>query len=234
MEKIGDILMQSPFFGFTLTLFFYVLGQKLYKVLKWSILQSILAAALMIIVVLKVTGIEYEAYAAQNQVLGYLLPVSVVALAVPLYKNLAILKKYCLPLILGIVSGTAATIFSLIVIGKLIGTDDMVILSMIPKSATNPIAIQVSEITGGIPSLTVVFVVIAGSYGGAFGPETLRLLRIKNDIAKGVAIGSMTHAVGTARAFKESELAGTVSGLALALAGTLTAFLSPVFAKIFF
>lgn len=225
--------MQSPFFGLTLTLFFYVMGQKLYHWLKWGVLQSILAPALMIGLFLHVTGISYEAYVAQNQVLEYILPVSVVALAVPLYKNLDMLKKYWLPLLLGMLAGTVATISSLIVLAKLIGTDERVLLSMIPKSATNPIAIQVSQIIGGVPTLTVVFVVFAGVVGGAAGPETLNLLRIKNKIARGVAIGSMSHAVGTARAFKENELSGTVSGLALAIAGTLTAFLSPVFAKIF-
>jgi putative effector of murein hydrolase len=100
---------------------------------------------------------------------------------------------------------------------------------MLPKSATNPIAIEISGIIGGIPSLTVSLVVIAGVFGGVFGPEILKLMRVKNDVARGIALGSMSHAVGTARAFKEGEVEGSMSSLAMAIAGTLTAILSPIF-----
>jgi len=173
--------------------------------------------------------IPYEVYYEQNAVLNYVLPLSAVVLAVPLYRNLHVLKRHALPIFAGIISGTVATMTAIVLIGKLMGTDRNILISMLPKSATNPIAIEISGIIGGIPSLTVSLVVIAGVFGGVFGPEILKLMRVKNDVARGIALGSMSHAVGTARAFKEGEVEGSMSSLAMAIAGTLTAILSPIF-----
>ncbi len=233
MTNIDQALLANPFFGLMLTLGCYVLGQWAYKKTGWGILQSILACSVLIIVILKFLGISFEEYQAQNQVLTYILPITVVALAVPLYNNLKTLKKYWLPVLVGIVTGTTVTMATLIIIAKAIGTDYNLIISMIPKSATNAIAIQISDIIGGVPSLTVVLVVITGTFGGTFGPELLTLLGVKNKIARGIAIGSITHAVGTARAFREDEVTGTMSSLALAITGTLTAVLAPIFVRIF-
>lgn len=225
-----EFFMANPYSGMLLTLGCYWFGQFVFKKTGWTVMQPILLGSLMIMSFLWLTGIEYETYYNQNAILNYLLPITAVVLAVPLYRNLHILKKHMIPIFAGVVSGTVVTMGAMIVIGKLIGTDYRMLLTMLPKNATNPIAIEVSQIIGGIPSLTVALVVIAGLVGAIFGPELLNLMRIENKIARGIAMGSMSHAVGTARAFKESELEGSMSSLAMALSGTLVAILAPIFA----
>lgn len=227
---MSEIFNANPFSGLLLTLGCYWFGQYLYEKTQSTILQPILISTVIIIIFLMVGNISYEDYYNQNAILNYILPLTAVVLAVPLYRNIHILKQHAFPIFAGIVSGTLVTMGTIVIIGKLVGTDFTILLSMLPKSATNPIAIEASRIVGGIPSLTVALVVITGLFGGVFGPELLKLMRIKNNIAKGIALGSMSHAVGTARAFKEGEIEGSMSSLAMAIAGTLTAILSPIFA----
>jgi predicted murein hydrolase (TIGR00659 family) len=225
----NELFQANPISGMLMTIGFYWAGQVLYDRTKWTVLQPVLTASAAIILILIYGKIPYEVYYEQNAVLNYVLPLSAVVLAVPLYRNLHVLKRHALPIFAGIISGTVATMTAIVLIGKLMGTDRNILISMLPKSATNPIAIEISGIIGGIPSLTVSLVVIAGVFGGVFGPEILKLMRVKNDVARGIALGSMSHAVGTARAFKEGEVEGSMSSLAMAIAGTLTAILSPIF-----
>lgn len=230
---MSEIFAANPFAGLLLTLGGYWLGQVIYNKTQITLLQPILTSAVIIILVLTFADINYEIYYEQNAILNYMLPLTAVVLAVPLYRNLCILKRHAFPILVGIVSGTVATMGAILIIGKLLGTDMSILISMLPKSATNPIAIEVSGIIGGIPPLTVALVVITGLFGGVAGPELLKLMRIKNSVAKGIALGSMSHAVGTARAFKEGEVEGSMSSLAMAIAGALTAVLSPIFVLFF-
>jgi predicted murein hydrolase (TIGR00659 family) len=230
---LNDLFQANPISGMLLTIGCFWIGQIIYDRTQWTVLQPILTSSTIIILFLLYAKIPYDVYYKQNMVLNYILPLTAVVLAVPLYRNLDVLKKHALPIMAGITAGTITTMAAVVIIGKLIGTDDSILISMIPKSATNPIAIEVSGIIGGIPSLTVSLVVITGIFGGVFGPEILKLMRIKNEVAKGIALGSMSHAIGTARAFKEGELEGSMSSLAMAIAGTLTAILSPIFVLLF-
>jgi len=232
-KLMNDLFQTNPISGMLLTIGCYWFGQFLYEKTKLTVLQPVLTSAVIIICLLIYSEVPFEVYYEQNQMLNYILPLTAVVLAVPLYRNIHILKKHALPILAGIVAGTLATMASVILFGILVGTDKNILISMIPKSATNPIAIEVSRIIGGIPSLTVALVVITGVFGGAFGPEILKLMRVRNDVARGIALGSISHAIGTARAFKESEVEGSMSSLALAIAGTLTAVLSPIITWIF-
>ncbi|MBR0597209.1 LrgB family protein [Sinanaerobacter chloroacetimidivorans] len=226
---MSEFFLANPFSGLLLTLGCYWFGQFLYHKTGWTLLQPILTSAIIIIIFLTMGNIPYEAYYDQNAILNYILPLTAVVLALPLYRNLHILKKYALPIMAGIITGTVVTMGSILLVGKLMGTDISILISMLPKSATNPIALEVSQIIGGIPSFTVAMVVITGVFGGVLGPELLNLFRIRHEVARGIALGSMSHAVGTARAFKESEIEGSMSSLAMAIAGMLTAILSPLF-----
>ncbi|MDD3168173.1 MAG: LrgB family protein [Eubacteriales bacterium] len=230
---LNEFFQANPISGMLMTIGCYWIGQIIYDRTQWTVLQPILTSSTMIILFLMYAKIPYDVYYQQNTVLNYILPLTAVVLAVPLYRNLNVLKKHLLPILAGILAGTIATMAAIVVIGKLIGTDDSILISMIPKSATNPIAIEVAGIIGGIPSLTVSLVVATGIFGGVLGPEVLKLIRIKHEVARGIALGSMSHAVGTARAFKEGEIEGSMSSLAMAIAGTLTAILSPVFVLFF-
>lgn len=227
-----DALTQIPVFGVLITLSCYWIGTIIQEKTKISFLQPILTSTILIIIILKLTNIEYQVYKQQNEFLNFMLAPTAIVLAVPLYKNIHILKKNALPVIAGICLGSLTTIGTCIGVGKLLGVQPEIILSMVPKGVTNPIAIEVSDIIGGIPSLTVALVVFTGIFGGSFGPEVLRLLGVKNKVAKGIALGSMCHAVGTARAFKEGEIEGAMSSLALGLAGIFTAIVAPIIVKI--
>jgi len=228
-----DILVNIPVFGVLLTLSGFWVGILIYNKFKFSFLQPILTATILIIVVLKIGNIDYEVYKAQNAFLNFMLAPAAVVLAVPLYKNIHILKKNVVPVVMGIVCGSIVTMGSCIIFGKILGTNKEIIVSMVPKGVTNPIAIEVSQIIGGIPELTIALVVFTGIFGGSFGPEVIKFLGIKNKIAKGIALGSMCHAVGTARAFKEGEIEGAMSSLAMGIAGIFTALAAPFIVNIF-
>ena len=228
-----ETLMNIPVFGVLLTLVAFWVGVLIYNKTKLSFLQPILTATILIIAVLKIGNLDYEVYKAQNAFLNFMLAPAAVVLAVPLYKNIHILKKNAFPVIMGIVSGSLVTMGSCIFLGKILGTQEQIIVSMVPKGVTNPIAIEVSQIIGGIPELTIALVVFTGIFGGSVGPEVIRFLGIKNKIAKGIALGSMCHAVGTARAFKEGEIEGAMSSLAMGIAGIFTALAAPLIVSIF-
>ncbi|MEA4988224.1 MAG: LrgB family protein [Anaerovorax sp.] len=229
-----ELILASPYWAILLTLFTYAIGMWVQRKAGWTLLQPILVCAALIITFLIITGISFEEYNEKCQFLNFILPMTAVVLAVPLYRNLDVLKKYAIPIFSGIVAGTFATILSLIAIGKIIGTKEMILISMLPKSATNPIALEVSAKIGGIPSLTVAMVVVAGCFGAVCGPEILKLMGITHPVAKGIAIGTLSHAVGTSRAFKEGQIEGSMSSLAIALAGMATAICSPIAVMIFF
>ena len=231
-DEIRELFFGSPVWGIVVTLADYLIGIWVNRKTKSTVLQPILIAAALIISFLMLTGTEFEEYNQQNQILNYILSLTAVVLAVPLYRNLDLLKKYALPVLAGVACGTAATIAVVIVMGRLMGTEHSILVSMIPKSATNPIAVPVSEIIGGNPTLTLAMVVIVGIGGAVAGPELLKGMGVKNPVAKGIAMGTISHAVGTSRAFREGEIQGAMSSLAMALAGALTAFLAPLAASL--
>lgn len=229
-----ELFLESPYWAVLLTLLTYTIGIWVQRKSGWTLLQPILVCAVLLIAFLEVTGISFEQYNEKSEFLNFLLPMTAVVLAVPLYRNLDVLKKYVFPIFSGVIAGTVATILTLIAIGKLMGTKEMILISMLPKSATNPIALEVSSSIGGIPSLTVAMVVVAGCFGAVCGPELLKLMGITHPVAKGIAIGTLSHAVGTSRAFKEGQIEGSMSSLAIALAGMATAIFAPIAAVIFF
>lgn len=222
-----EALTETPVFGVMITLFAFWIGVVLHEKTKLSFLQPILTATILIIILLKLIDMDYQVYKEQNAFLNFMLTPAAVVLAVPLYKNIDILKKNAVPVIAGICAGTLTTMATCILLGKVLGAKPEIIRSMIPKGVTNPIAIEVSDIIGGIPALTVALVVFTGIIGGSIGPEVIKWLGIKNKIAKGIALGSMCHAVGTARAFKEGEEEGAMSSLAMGIAGIFTALVAP-------
>lgn len=227
-------LSQIPCWGVLLTLGSYLIGVWVYRKTKITLLQPVLISAVVIISFLMIFNIDFRDFNEQNAFLNYMLPITAVVLAIPLYRNINVLKKYWIPIICGVGAGTAATMAVLIILGKIMGVERNLVISMLPKSATNPIAIEVSKVIGGEPSFTVALVVFAGVFGAVCGPELLKLIGVKHPVAKGIAIGTISHAVGTSRAFKEGEIEGSMSSLAMAMAGIFTAVLAPLAATLFF
>lgn len=225
--------LDSPLFGITLTIGVFVFFRMLFKDAKNPLLNPLIFAIVAVIAFLKLTGIPYESYAKGGDMLTFLLGPATVAFAVPLYKQLDKLKANAIPILIGITSGVIVAIVSTVGLGLLFKLSDEMIISLSPKATTTAIAVDLSQILGGDPALTVAFVTVAGTFSFMFGEPILKLLKIKNKTAKGVALGTASHAFGTNRALLMGEEEGAMSSLSIGIAGVITAFLLPPFLKLF-
>lgn len=224
-------LEKNPAFWLCLTIALYVLGQVIFKALKYNPFASpIIVAVALLITLLSVTGIPYETYFSGASIIHFLLGPATVALAVPIYDQRAKLAKLWLPLSLGLLAGCAAAMASVIVIGWALGVSSETILSLVPKSVTTPIAMGISESIGGMPDLTAALVVLTGMTGSIIGPTVFKLFRIRQDAVRGCALGLSAHGMGTGAAFLISQRAGAFSGLAMGVSGIISAFLAPLLA----
>ena len=225
-------LFRSSLFLLTFTLGVYVLSVWLYRRSKIRLLHPILTSTAVIIVFLKAAGIEYETYAAGTDLIDFMLGVSVVALGYLLYEQLEHLKGRLATILTSVAVGSVVGIASVVLIARWMGADEIIVASLQPKQVTTPIAISLSETSGGIPSLTSMVVILAGMLGGIVGPAVMDKLGINDRIARGLALGSASHAVGTARAIELGAVEGAVSGLAIGLMGIVTALLIPLIERI--
>ena len=225
-------LFRSPLFLLTLTIGVYVLSVWVYRKSKIRLLHPILTSTAVIIGFLLLTGIEYEAYSEGTQLIHFMLGVSVVALGYLLYEQLEHVKGRLATILTSVVVGSVIGIVSVVLIARWMGADEMIVLSLQPKQVTTPIAISVSETSGGIPPLTSMVVIIAGILGGIVGPAVMDRLGINDRIARGLALGSASHAVGTARAIELGAVEGAISGLAIGVMGIVTAILIPLIERI--
>ena len=223
-------VMQSPFFGVTLTVAAYWAGSKIQKKTGLVICNSMILAVLMIIAVLSVFHIPYESYNAGGSIINLFLGPTTVCLAVTIYSKIDLLKKNWLPILVGCAAGTATSVLSIWGICRLFRLDSTLTASLLPKSVTTPIASAISEGHGGIVSITVVVVIITGMVGNLCAPAMVKLFRVKDPVAAGLGIGACSHAIGTAKALELGETEGAMSGLAIVVTGILTVALSPLFA----
>lgn len=193
-----------------------------------TLLNPILVSVIVLISLLTALGIDYETYHAGGDYIELWLKPAVVALGVPLYRQLEQIKKQILPLLAAELAGCVAGIVSVVLVARLFGALQEVVLSLAPKAVTTPIAMEISSAMGGIPSLTAAVVVCTGIFGGMAGFRMVKMSRIKSPIAGGLSIGTASHAVGTAAAMEHGERYGAFSSLGLTLNGLLTALLSPL------
>ncbi len=226
-------LFSSEVFLLALVLGAYLLGVYVYKRTRISLLQPLLTAAVILIPFLKLTGISYDVFYQQTNLLNFMLGPSVVALGYVMYEELEQIRGNVLSIFTAVFVGSAVAIVSVVLIAKLLGADSTMLTSLAPKSVTTPIAISLAGRNGGIPSLAVAFVVICGIFGGMVGPFVLRAIGIKSRIAKGLAMGAASHAMGTARAIEMGATEGAISGLAICIMGVFTALLMPVLMGLF-
>lgn len=211
----------------------YLLGIFIYKKTKITLLQPLLISMIMIIPFLKLTGVEYKSFFESTKLLNFMLGPSVVALGYVLYEQIEQIKGNVLSMLVAVFSGSVVGIVTVVLIAKFFGADKVLLASLAPKSVTTPIAISLAEQSGGAPSLAVAFVVICGVFGGVVGPVVLRKIGIKSKFASGLAMGSASHALGTARAMEMGAVEGAISGLAIGIMGVVTSLLIP-FAKYLF
>jgi predicted murein hydrolase (TIGR00659 family) len=215
---------RDPLFGVASTLLAYVAASALHR--RWRWLHPLLVTCGVLIAFLLIADVPYPHYQAGGNLIAFFLGPATIALGVPLYKQARKLRKHLLPITAAVAIGSACGIASAAAFVKLAGGSDPILRSMLPKSVTTPISIELSRQLGGVPELTAVFTVLAGLIGSVAGPQLLRLCGIRGDLAIGLAIGTSSHGIGTARLVRESELQGATSGLAMALAGIITAILT--------
>ncbi|RLF80372.1 CidB/LrgB family autolysis modulator [Thermococci archaeon] len=213
--------------GLFLTIAVFYLFSKLYEKKRAFYLNPVMLSIITIASILHLTGIKYETYMKSAKILSFFLGPAVVSLAIPLYKQRETIKAYSRQIFAGIAFGGTLAILSAFYVAKLLGGSEEVLLSIAPKSITTAIAIGVSEKIGGIPSLTAVLVILTGIFGNAIGIEMLNAFKIKDRVARGLAMGVTSHGLGTARIILNDELSGAVSGLAMALNGVFTSLILP-------
>lgn len=232
MSELISLFVKSPVFGIGISLLTFYVGALLYKKTGSPLMNPLVLSMLMIIALLLSLHISFEDYNRGGQFISFFLGPATVILAVPLYRKISLLKENVVPILAGISIGSAAGMLSIIVMCKLFGLDDLISVSMIPKSVTTPIGIEISNQLGGLPSITVAAIVFTGITGVLLGPMVCKLFRIDNKVAVGVAIGTSSHALGTTKAVEIGEAEGAMSGLAIGIAGLVTVFIAPILAKL--
>ncbi|MFR4896419.1 MAG: LrgB family protein [Blautia hansenii] len=225
-----EFLSNSVFFGAVLSLVAYEAGLLLRRKFKLAILNPLLIATICVMAVLVLFKVDYDQYNESAKYISYLLTPATVCLAVPLYEQMSLLKKNFKAVAAGIVSGVLASLVSVLVLAKLFGLSHEQYVTLLPKSITTAIGMGISEDLGGIVTITVAVIIITGILGNVIAELVCKVFHIQEPIAKGLALGTASHAIGTAKAMEMGPVEGAMSSLAIAVAGLLTVIGASVFA----
>ena len=227
MNDMIKNIISNEYFMLALTFGVIYAAKTIQRRLGWVLFTPILIAIAIIIVFLLAMGIPYETYHEGAKLIEFWLKPAVVALGVPLYLQLSSIKRQFLPILASQTMGCVAGIVSVVVIAKMLGASNAVIMSLASKSVTTPIAMEVTQALGGIPSLTAAIVVITGLIGAIIGFKTLSVGHVHNPMALGLSMGAASHALGTSAAMDRDQFMGAYASLGLTLNGILTAMLTP-------
>ncbi|NCC78624.1 MAG: LrgB family protein [Clostridia bacterium] len=225
-------LIDNPIFGVLITLMAYEAGLYLQRRTGIAILNPLLISTILIILFLVITGIEYERYNTGGKIVSFFITPATVALAVPLYRNFKLLRANLWPIFLGITAGVLVNFASLYILVEFTQMGKEMFYTLVPKSVTTPIGIELSQQIGGIPQITIAAIIISGLTGVILGPVIFRVFRIRDKVARGIAYGTTSHALGTTKALEEGEIQGSMSGLSIGIAGLLTAVVVPMLLKL--
>ena len=228
MSTLREILGNSQYWGLTLSIAAYLFACWLKQKTKLAFLNPILVSVIVIIAFLLGVGIDYDTYNKGASYLSWLLTPATVCLAIPLYKQLHLLKKHGAAVAVSITSGVATSAVSIFLMCRVLGLSHTHYVTLLPKSITTAIGMGVSEEAGGIVTLTVISIIITGNM---VGETVLKLAKIDHPVAKGLAFGTSAHAVGTAKALELGEVEGAMSSLSIAVAGLLTVIAVPIASK---
>lgn len=229
---MNNVVQSSIFFGMAISLFSYEIGLLVKKKLKKAIFNPLLISVVVVILFLVVFHVDYETYNSGAKYLSYLLTPATVCLAVPLYQQLHLLKQNAKAVILGILSGVITSLTCVFLLSKLFGLNHQQYVTMLPKSITTAIGMGVAEEMGGIVTITVSSIIITGILGNMMAELICKIFRITEPVAKGIAIGTAAHAVGTAKALEMGEVEGAMSSLAIAVAGLVTVIMASFYANL--
>ena len=226
---MNDILLNSLFFGVMVSLATYEAGIFIRKKCGLAIFNPLLFSIVALILILSVFNIDYKTYHEGAKYLSYLLTPATVCLAVPLYEQFELLKKNVRAILAGIFSGVITSAVCVLALSILFGLSHKEYVTLLPKSITTAIGMGVSQELGGIVTITVAVIIITGVFGNITADIVCKLFKIEEPIAKGIAIGSSAHAVGTAKAMELGEIEGAMSSLSIAVSGLLTVFVATLF-----
>lgn len=219
--------LSNDYFLLTLTFGVYFLAKLVRKLLRLPLFNPILVSIAFLIIFLRVADVDYEEYRVSGAKIDFWLKPAVVALGVPLYKQLSSIRQEILPILLSQLAGCVVGVVSVVGIARLMGASTDVVLSLAAKSVTTPIAMEVTESVGGIPALTATIVVFVGIFGAITGFRILRYGHIGMPSSQGISLGTASHAVGTSAAMERSMEHGAYASLGLTLNGIFTAILAP-------
>jgi predicted murein hydrolase (TIGR00659 family) len=221
-------VLNTPFFGIVLTIVAYEIGVACSRKFKLSLCNPMMIAAVLIIGFLLVSGIELETYNLGGDYIAIFLGPATAVLAVPLYKQLDKLKANLVPILVGILAGCFTSFAVVVFCANLFHLNEILHLSLLPKSITIPMGVELSKSIGGIPAITIASIVITGITGGVVAPIVCKVCKIKHPVAQGIAVGTSSHAVGTAKALEMGETQGAMSSLAIGVAGVFTSIMTPI------
>lgn len=226
---MNSIFIQSSYFGLVLSLLAYWLGIRLKEKTKLAFCNPLLVSAILIIIILLITGIDYDTFDQGAQHLTYLLTPATVCLALPLYREVKILKENMVTILIALLAGCLTCFGFVFLMGLFLQLDRTLIVSLLPKSITTAIAIGLSEEIGGISGITVAAVIITGIISSVVANTIFKLFHIDDPVAQGLALGASGHAIGTSKALELGEVQGAMSSLAIVVTGIMTVILAPFF-----
>ena len=229
--SLDELFKTSVFFGAFITLLSYGIGCLLKRRFKLTVFNPLLIAVLLTILFLAVFRVDYATYHEGAKYISFLLTPATVCLAVPLYEQIELLKKNYKAVLVGILSGVFASLLSILILAVLFRFDHASYVTLLPKSITTAIGMEVSRELGGYVPITVSVIIVTGVIGNIFADTVCRIFRIRDPIARGIALGTSSHAIGTARAMEMGEVEGAMSSLSIVVAGILTVAGAGVFAK---
>ncbi|TJX15618.1 LrgB family protein [Tissierella creatinini] len=227
-------LFKNPAFGVGLTLISYELGKYLQKKTKIKLLSPLITGSLIIIGVLLIGDIDYKNYKLGGSIVSFFVGPATVSFAIPLYKNLRIIRENLIGILAGILGGLLTGLLSALILSRIFGLSHQIRLSLLPKSVTSAIGYAISDMIGGVPEISLVLIVVAGVTGYVVSEFIFKILKIDNPIIKGIALGTNSHVIGTAKAMELGEKEGAMSSAAITIAGVIMVFLIPLFIKLIF
>ena len=225
-----DFFSNSVYFGAVISLFAYFLGDSIKRKTKIALINPLLISVVITILFLTTLKIPYSSYQSVTRFLHNLLTPVTVCLAVPLYEKLQLLRKDFVAIISGIISGIISSGVCVLFVALIFHLSHTEYVTLLPKSITPAIGVGLSEKLSGIPSITAPVIVITGVSGNILAPFVFKILKIKEPVARGVALGTSAHAIGTSKAFEYGEIEGAMSSLSIVVSGIMTVIIAPVFA----
>ena len=228
MKSMDSIVQSSAYFGFFITLFGYWVSTQIAKRMRSTLCNPLLLTIIFIIAFLKLADISYASYDNGAKCINYFLTPSTVCLAVPLYRQLKLLKEYAGAILISIMSGTVACAIMIFGLAKLFLLENSIYASLVPKSITTAIALGMSEELGGLSAVTVMAVFVTGILGAVIATTVFKIFKIEDPVAQGLAMGTAAHAIGTSKALELGEIQAAMSSLAIAVTCILTVIMGPI------